>query len=214
LTTTLSIAVVLAASYLLGSIPFGYMVTFIARKIDLRLVGSGHTGGTNVLRVAGALPAAITVVLDFAKGYAAVELARALVPGAPIVWALAGLLAVVGHVWSLFLGFKGGVGTMTTGGGAVALMPDGALAAIALSLVAILVGRMSSLGSLLFAALLPLACLVGAVLGAWPYTYLIFALGTSVMATWALRENIKRLRAGTERRIGEPVSKSPRDADR
>jgi len=201
-------------AYLLGSLPFGYLVTWVARKIDLRGVGSGHTGGTNVLRAAGAIPAAITIVFDFCKGHFSVRIAEAMAPGLAWVAALAALAAVVGHVWSIFLAFKGGVGTMTTGGGAVALMPGGALASIAVSIVGVLIRRMSSVGSLLFALLLPVACLIGALLGYWPFVYLIFAIGSSAIAIWSLRANIQRLRDGTERRIGEQIPKGADDIKR
>lgn len=198
-------AVALIAAYLLGSLPIGYVVVWVARRIDIRAIGSGHTGGTNVLRVAGALPAILTVLGDLAKGYCAVALARHLAPDLALTASLAGLIAVVGHNWSVFLGFRGGVGTMTTGGAALALMPVGiaAVGAIALGIVA--ARRYSSLGSLAVAALLPVADLVGILLGAWPAYTLIFTLGTGAMATWALRTNILRLRAGTERRIGQNV---------
>ena len=197
---------VLILGYLLGAIPVGYLVAKAARKIDLRLIGSGHTGGTNVLRAVGALPAVLTIVGDFAKGYWAAKLALMLVPDAPWVAACAGLAAVVGHVWSLFLGFKGGVGTMTTSGAAAALMPQGTAVVCALAVMVLVLKRMSSVASLTLAGLVPVACFVGAMLRLWPMSYLVFALGSSAIAVWALRENIRRLRAGTERRLGEQVT--------
>jgi glycerol-3-phosphate acyltransferase PlsY len=199
-------ALALSAAYLLGSLPVGCVVVWVARRIDIRAIGSGHTGGTNVLRVAGALPAVLTVLGDLAKGYGAVALAQHLAPDLALTAALAGLIAVVGHNWSVFLGFRGGVGTMTTSGAALALMPVGIVAVSVIALVIIAARRYSSLGSLAVAAMLPMADLVGILLGAWPAYTLIFTLGTSAMATWALRANIARLRAGTERRIGQTVS--------
>ena len=214
MTAPLTIAGVILIAYLLGSLPFGYVATWIARKIDLRLVGSGHTGGTNVLRAAGALPAAITIALDFCKGYFSVRIAEALVPELAWVAACAALAAVIGHVWSLFLGFKGGVGTMTSGGGAAALMPGGTIASAVVALLGLLIKRTSSVGSLTFAVLLPITGLVGALLGYWPYTHLIFALGSSALAIWSLRANIQRLRNGTERRIGEQIPHGAADIER
>jgi len=214
MTPLVSILASVIIAYLLGSLPFGYLVTWVARKIDLRLVGSGHTGGTNVLRAAGAIPAAITILFDYCKGYFSVRIAESLAPDLAWVATLAALAAVVGHVWSVFLAFKGGVGTMTTGGGAVALMPGGALTSIALSIVGVLIKRMSSVGSLTFALLLPIACLIGALLGYWPLIYLVFAVGSSAVAIWSLRTNIQRLRDGTERRIGQQIPQGSEDIQR
>ena len=198
-------AVALMLAYLLGATPVGYLITWVAKKIDIRTLGSGHTGGTNVLRVAGALPAILTVLCDFGKGYAAVALARFFLPGLPLMHALAGAFAVVGHDYSIFLGFKGGVGSMTTLGGAAALMFPGALVAGLLAIVIIALWRYASLGSLSLVVTLPLFCLVGALLGAWPATHLIFALVTAALSGWALRTNARRLRQGTERKLGQSV---------
>lgn len=195
----------LAGAYLLGALPAGYAITWVAKKVDIRTMGSGHTGGTNVLRVAGALPAALTVLCDAAKGYGAVALVRALAPGLPWLAALAGVLAVLGHNHSVFLAFRGGVGTMASFGVALALMPWGAAAAALAGLAVIVAWRYASLGSLTFAAAVPLACLIGASLGAWPWPYLLFALLSSAFAAWELRHNIRRLRQGTERKIGQRV---------
>lgn len=195
----------LVGAYLLGSLPVGYAITWLAKKVDIRTMGSGHTGGTNVLRVAGALPAALTVLCDAAKGYAAIVLARTLAPGLPWVAALAGVFTVLGHNHSVFLAFKGGVGTMTTFGAALALMPWGAAGAVLAGCAAIAARRYASLGSLTFAGALPFACLLGAALGAWPWAYLLFAVISSLFSVWELRHNIQRLRQGTERKIGQRV---------
>ena len=193
-------------AYLLGSLPVGYLCAKLSKRIDIRQVGSGHTGGSNVLRAAGTVPAVLTVVGDFLKGYGAVSVAQALVPGVPLVAAAAGLFAVVGHNHPLFLGFKGGVGTMTTLGAAMALMPVATSVAIFIGALVLLIGRYTSIGSLTLAVVLPLACLIGAVRGDWPTTHLLFAFGSSLLSVWALRFNIERLRRGTERKIGQPVA--------
>ncbi len=196
----------LVCAYLLGALPTGYLIVKWIKGIDLRLVGSGHTGGTNALRAAGALSGGLTVVLDFGKGLAAVLLAQRLLAGiAGEAWviSLAGLLAVVGHNYPVFLKFRGGVGTMTSLGAGVALMFSGTLAAWGLGLALILLTRYASLGSLAIAAALPIACVVGAALRAWPMQNLAFALGAGVLSIYALRANIARLRNGTERRIGQ-----------
>lgn len=196
---------IIVMAYLLGSIPVGYVMGKLFKKIDITRIGSGHTGGTNVLRAVGALPAALTLVGDFAKGYGAVVLTRALLPDVPLNAALAGLFAVIGHNYSLFLGFRGGVGSITTLGATVALMPIVALIVVLVAGLIALIWRYSSLGSLTMAVLSPLTCLVGAIRGDWPASYLVFALGAGLMAFWALRSNIQRLRQGTERRIGQSI---------
>ncbi len=199
----LRVGVGLVLAYLLGALPVGYLITLAVKKVDIRAVGSGHTGGTNVLRVAGALPAALTILGDAAKGYAAVAVSKAL--GGTWPWAapLGGVAAVVGHNYSIFLAFKGGVGTMATLGAALGLMPWGGLGAAAAALGVIAGTRYASLGSLTFAALLPVACIAGATWGAWPWETLAFTLATGALSAWGLRANIRRLRQGTERKVGQ-----------
>jgi len=197
---------VLVLAYILGSIPVGYLAARLLKGVDVRQVGSGRTGGTNVLRAAGAGPAALTIVGDFLKGYAAVALAKALVPGLPLLAALGGLAAVAGHNWSVFLNFEGGVGTMTTVGAAMMLMPIPAAIAVLAGVAVILAWRYASLGSLTFAAVLAIACLVGVIRGNLPATHLAFALGTGAMSVWELRPNIRRLLQGTERKVGQRIS--------
>ncbi|MGI6375965.1 MAG: glycerol-3-phosphate acyltransferase [Anaerolineae bacterium] len=196
---------VLLGAYLLGALPVGYLIVKWIKGVELTRMGSGHTGGTNALRVAGSFAGGLTVAFDFAKGLAAVLLAEryaAGVPGEAWVVSLAGLLAVVGHNYSVFLRFNGGVGTMTSLGAGVALMFSGTLAAWGLGFALILVTRYASVGSLIIAAALPVACLIGALVGAWPYQYLAFALGAGALSIYALRANIARLRTGTERKVG------------
>ncbi len=195
----------LLLAYFLGALPVGYLAAKLLKGIDVRRVGSGRIGGSNVLRAAGVLPAALTVLGDMAKGYGAVALAGVLVPQKPLVAALAGLLAVVGHNWPVFLGFKGGVGTMTTLGASLALLPPLAWAVFIAGALVVLLWRYTSLGSLTIAMGLPLACLVGTLAGGWPAAYLVFSLGSGLIAIWALRPNIQRLRQGRERKLGQTI---------
>jgi glycerol-3-phosphate acyltransferase PlsY len=146
-----------------------------------------------------------------AKGYLAAYLARELVPAHPWVAALAGLIVILGHNHSLFLGFKGGVGTMTTAGAALALLPLGMLVSMVIGAAVLFGSRYASLGSITFAVLLPIACLIGALVGLWPAAYLLFALGSSAISLHALRANIARLRLGTERKIGQSIPQGRRD---
>jgi glycerol-3-phosphate acyltransferase PlsY len=197
--------IVALLAYLLGAIPMGYLVVKAAKGLDIRQVGSGRIGGSNVLRTAGLLAAVASMVGDFFKGYGAVLLARALIGDDPVVTALAGLLAIAGHNWSVFLGFAGGVGTITTFGAAMALVPQAAWIATGIGAVVMLATRYTSLGSITFSLVLILASLGGALMGVWPGATMIFAAGSACMSIWELRPNIDRLRRGCERKLGQMV---------
>jgi len=198
-------------AYLVGSIPSGYLAAKLLANVDVTRVGSGRTGGSNVLRAAGVVPAVVTVLADLGKGYAAVSLATMMAPAVPITAVLAGLAVVAGHNWSVFLGFDGGVGTATTLGAALALVPLPAGVSLAAGLAAVAIWRHTSLGSLTLAGTLTLGCIVAAVLGAIPVRYVLFALGSSLMSVWELRPNIARLRRGTERKLGQYIPRGRND---
>ena len=161
-----SAAALAAAGYLLGSIPFGLLVARAARGVDVRAAGSGNIGATNVARVAGVGPGLLVLFLDAAKGALAVLLARALLPGALLVQALVGLLAVVGHVAPVWLGFRGGKGVATALGVLGVLVPAAAVAGVLAYALVFLYSRISSLGSLVAG---PAALVAAAV---WPGTRL------------------------------------------
>lgn len=204
---------VIVGAYVLGSIPAGYVWAKVLKRVDVTKVGSGRTGASNVLRAAGVVPGILTFLSDFGKGYGAVALAHLLAPGVPLVAVLAALAAVAGHNWSVFLHFDGGVGSLTTVGACVALMPVAAAAGLVAGGLAILIWRFTSLGSLTLAAAITLASIVGAVEGAWPPLYVLFALGTSAMGAWELRPNIQRIRKGTERKLGQFIRTGQADVD-
>ncbi len=190
----------LVSAYLLGSIPFGLLIVRVTTGKDVRDVGSGRIGGTNVLRAAGPWVALLSALCDLGKGMFAVLMARVFV-GMPAVEALAGLLAVIGHNYSIFIDFKGGAGTATTIGGAIALWPWSGAILIGWGIVIVVVTRYASVGSITIALLLPVIY----ALRAWsvdaPWGYLIHGLGTAALTLWALRPNIGRLWAGNERRV-------------
>ena len=192
--------ILLASSYLLGSVPFGLLLVRVTTGKDLRTVGSGRIGGTNALRAAGAWVALLSILGDFGKGLAAVLLTRTFV-GIPVVEALAGLLAVVGHNYSIFIGFKGGAGTMTTIGGAIALWFWNGPIMIVVGLAMVAVTRYASIGSITLALLLPITYALRAWLVDAPWAYVIQGLGTGALTLWSLRPNIRRLLAGTERKV-------------
>ncbi len=201
-------AVLVLAGYLLGAVPVGLLVGRAVGGVDLREHGSGRTGATNALRTLGSGWAIAVLLLDMGKGLAAVLLARALYqagpPGSPEwVATAAGLAAVVGHNWSVFIGFRGGRGVATTGGGLLALAPLAVAAVVPLMLVVLWSTRYVSAASLAGAvgAVLATGALALTGTGGWPAFGYALAAGTIVIVSHA--DNIDRLRAGTERRIGE-----------
>jgi glycerol-3-phosphate acyltransferase PlsY len=195
-----------AAGYVLGAVPFGLLVGRLAGNVDLRDLGSRRTGATNATRTLGLRWGALVLLLDIAKGISAVLLARLLFrDGAAGEWvvAAAGLAAVVGHNWSVFMAFRGGRGVATTGGGLLALAPLAVLAVVPVMLAIVWRTRYVSAASLAGAAgaMVVTAVLAVAGLGTWPAVAYAVAAGALVIASHG--DNIARLRAGTERRIGE-----------
>lgn len=188
-------ALIAAAGYLLGSVPFGVLMARAFGLGDLRKIGSGNIGATNVLRTGNRAAAALTLALDAAKGAVAVMVARAAGLGEDAA-ALAGLAAFLGHLFPVWIGFRGGKGVATFLGTLLALAPLAGVAACGTWLATAAVFRISSLSALVAAALAPLVMIA---LGAEG------ALAAAVMAALVFvrhRANIARLRAGTEPRIG------------
>ncbi|WP_347312167.1 glycerol-3-phosphate 1-O-acyltransferase PlsY [Defluviimonas sp. SAOS-178_SWC] len=181
--------------YLLGSIPFGVLVTKVMGLGDLRQIGSGNIGATNVLRTGNKPAALATLILDGGKGAGAVLIARA-VAGEDAAQ-LAGLAAFLGHIFPVWLGFKGGKGVATFLGTLLALAFPVGLAACATWLLTALISRISSLSALVSAAL---AAIWAGFLGHGDMVILIVILATLVF--WRHLPNIERLKAGTEPRIG------------
>lgn len=196
---------VLAAvgGYLLGSVPVGYLVVWLFKREDVRRHGSGRTGGTNVYRAAGIGAAILTAAGDVLKGALAVLLTRWIV-GTAAAEVLAGLAAVVGHNWSVFLGWRGGAGTGTNLGVVAAFSPLVALALGAVLFLAIRIVRYASVASMIVAGLVPVIFLVLAFVYP-PFShygsYALYGLLSAAVVVLALRPNIARLRNGTERRL-------------
>lgn len=185
---------VLAAAYLLGSVPFGLVLTRLTGAGDLRAIGSGNIGATNVLRTGRKGLAAATLLLDMAKGFAAVWLARWV---SPELAAPAGAAAVLGHCFPVWLKFKGGKGVATLMGVSLGLAwaIGGIYAAVWLGMLGLT--RTSSLGGMSAAVSAPLA--------AWALGYPSFVpvlAGLALLVVWLHRANIHRLLAGTEPRVG------------
>ena len=187
--------------YLFGSIPMGYLAGRL-KGVDVRAHGSGRTGGTNVWRAAGLAPAALTVVGDLLKGMVVLWLVRSLW-GNEWATALAGAMAVVGHNWPLWLGFRGGAGGVVGGATLAILNSMAATIVIPLALINLFLTRYASVGTLTVG--------IGSLLvlgGIWlwrpdvvPLPHVIYGLMVAAAITWSLRPNLERLRAGTERTI-------------
>jgi len=193
-------AAALIGGYLIGSIPFGVLVTRMAGQGDIRQVGSGNIGATNVLRTGRKDLAAITLVGDAGKGIIAVLLAR-LITHDDWITALAGSAAFLGHLFPVWLKFKGGKGVATFYGIMLsACWPAGVLAAVTWIAVAF-VFRISSLAALVAASLAPLFVLITD----QPRPYSFLALFMAVLIFVRHHENIRRLLKGEEPRIGKPA---------
>ena len=208
----MSILLAAVLGYLLGAIPFGLIIGRLTKGIDLREYGSHRTGATNALRTLGRPAAAAVFLLDVAKGVAAVLLARLLFAGDPLVeWAaaLAGVAAIVGHNWSLFIGFTGGRGVATSAG-ALGAMSIWTLLIVA-PIVALVIwrSRYVSLGSVTGALASPVATALLAATGVATVQAIAYAFASGLLVTVAHADNIGRLRAGTERRIGQKEAVSP-----
>lgn len=189
-------------AYLLGSIPFGYIIVKLKEGRDVRSSGSGNIGATNVLRTAGRGSAVLTLLLDAAKGYLAVWLAGSISHDAPQAVALAAIAAVLGHLFPVFLKFKGGKGVATVLG--VFLYVSAIPIAIASGafLCVVLLSKYVSLGSMAAAIVFPVAYLVLAY-PRHPSSWLLFAvLVCSGLVIIKHHANLQRLWTGTERKLG------------
>jgi glycerol-3-phosphate acyltransferase PlsY len=188
-------ALILVASYLVGAIPFGVIVTRLAGAADPRSVGSGNIGATNVLRTGRKSLAALTLLLDAGKGAVAVLVSEALVPG---TGPLAAVAAFFGHIFPVWLRFKGGKGVATLLGITLAVHWPTGLVALAIWLLAMLLSRRSSVGGMSAAIATPVA---SAFFFRSDLTLMFLALALVVL--WRHRENIVRLIDGSEPRIGK-----------
>ena len=192
----------LLLGYLLGSIPSGYLAGRWCKGIDLRELGSGSTGATNVLRQVGKGPALVVFVIDVAKGAIAVLLAGSLTEGAPLsdwLQVLAGLAALAGHIWPVWLGFKGGKAVATGLGLFLGLAWPVGLACFGIFLTTLSVFRIVSLSSVVAAISLPLLMAAGTDGTA----KLVVALVAMALVVWRHRSNLQRIKAGTEPKIGQ-----------
>jgi glycerol-3-phosphate acyltransferase PlsY len=199
------------AGYLFGGIPFGLLVGRLAGVGDVRQRGSGKTGFTNSLRTMGWKWALIVVVGDIAKGAAAVLIGRMVLED-PWAAALAGVAAVLGHIFPVYAGFRGGRGVATAFGAFLAVSPPAALVVVAFSIAILVIFRYASLMSVVgvFAGFLAVVALVYLKQLAMPY--LVFALLTMLAVEISHVGNIRRLLAGTEPKLGQGGGQRPTGA--
>jgi len=202
--------------YLLGSIPFGVIITKYKAKVDVRNYGSGKMGTTNVLRMAGRKAGVLVAGLDISKGVLAVVFAGLIMGSdvlmvgnfpltATLIQVMAALASVTGHIWPVFLKFRGGRGVATFIGGMAALCPPAALFGGEVLIIGAGLTKYMSLGSIagavaIYSILLPLTIMDG-----FPIWYLTYALIGTIIILVMHRDNISRLLAGKERRLGEKI---------
>ena len=185
----------LALGYLLGSVPWGLVLTRAAGLQDIRQIGSGSIGATNVLRTGNKTLAAATLVLDLLKGVAALLIARALWGETAGLWA--GFGAMLGHAFPVWLGFKGGKGVATGGGVLLAAAWWLGLGAALAWAATAAITRISSTSALAACAAAPV---IAAIAGRWDLA--LFSAGLAALVAWRHKDNIRRLLAGTEPRFG------------
>lgn len=195
----IKIIILAIAAYILGSIPFG-VVSAKTKGIDLTKTGSGNIGATNALRALGKGPAIITLLGDMLKGTAAVAIAR-LFAIDPLYEGIIGLVAILGHNFSLFLNFRGGKGVATSIGVLLIYSPLAAILTLAIWLLVVLLTRISSMGALVAFILLP----INIILFDNKDIKLIVSILIAVLIFVKHIDNIKRIVKGTEKKIGERV---------
>lgn len=199
----LKVLLVVVPSYLIGAIPSSYIMGRLFRGIDLREHGSGNLGTANTFRVLGVGAALPVLLFDIGKGYVAVRFFAGL--GGPGVFfaLLAAFVVVLGHNYSIFVGFSGGKGVGTSMGAFLALAPQAAGMCFLLWLVLLLVFRIVSIASIVGAVFLPVAILISnRFFGSdTHYSVLVLAIAVAVLVTCKHRSNIRRLKQGTESRI-------------
>ena len=207
----LKVALVLILSYLVGSIPSGWIIVKIASGKDVRQVESGRTGGTNAMRAAGWLAGLLTGLADVLKGVSTGLFVTWLLPGSTWLQVFAALAAVWGHNHSIFLyertpsgkiKLRGGAGGATVLGGAIALWPPILFFIAPLSGLVFLISGYASLTTISIAFFAAIIFCIRYFLGIGPWEYIVYGVLAELTVLWALRPNLKRLREGTERMVG------------
>ncbi len=207
----LNIGIALFLAYLVGAIPFGLLIVWIAKGKDIREVASGRTGGTNAMRAAGLFAGVLTAVLDVSKGAFAVFTASIIVPESVWIKIVAGLLAIMGHNYSVFLiektakgkiKLRGGAGGSTAFGGAIGFWPPAGFVILPLAILVFIFGGYASVTTISIAVIATILFGVRAALGLSSWTLVIYGIGALGLVLWSLRPNLEALRNGTERMVG------------
>ena len=191
---------IILISYLLGSIPTGFLIGKYLKNIDLRLIGSGSTGATNVLRNVGKWPALFVFIIDVGKGLIAVKIAQYYADQG-LIEVLAGISAISGHIWPIWLKGKGGKAVATGLGMFLALSWKVGLASLGIFLIVLAKSKFVSLSSIAAALLLPIFMFLN--LGNFLHPYFIISLIVSLLVIWKHRTNINRLIKGEESKINQ-----------
>jgi acyl phosphate:glycerol-3-phosphate acyltransferase len=204
----LQLPLIIIVSYLLGSIPFGYLIVSAKTGSDVRQTGSGGTGATNVSRRAGKSAGVLTLVLDALKGAVAVIFARIILSGIDLpnaAWwiGMVGIVAMLGHIFPIWLGFRGGKGVATGVGVFVVLAPLAVLGAGLLLVIVVWLTRYVSLGSMLAAIAIPLLIWLESLIRPVPdrLALVVSTLSGAALIIYAHRENVQRLLNGTENKF-------------
>jgi len=191
---------IILLSYLLGSLPTGFIFGKLLKNIDLRLIGSGSTGATNVLRNVGKWPAFFVFLIDVSKGLLAVKIAQ-YYSNQSLIEVLSGISAITGHIWPIWLKGKGGKAVATGLGMFIALSWKVGFASLGIFLIILAKSKIVSLSSISAAIFLPLLMFLE--MGATIHPYLLISLVVSILVIWKHRTNIKRLLKGEESKINK-----------
>jgi glycerol-3-phosphate acyltransferase PlsY len=210
----LSLFIIIVLSYLVGSFPTAVLTSRILMKDDIRNHGSGNAGATNVFRVMGWKPALFVVLVDIGKGLLAVSVVSTicfdpLPMDRSFVQILSGAAAIVGHVWTLFAGFRGGKGVGTAFGVLISLMPVPSLVAFGVWIGLVLITRIVSVGSISAALALPVVLILQKQFYRpdIPVSFVVVSILTALLILFTHRSNVKRLIRGEEHRFGDKSKK-------
>ena len=205
------IAIVILLAYLIGSIPMGLIVVKIWNGKDIRNIQSGRTGGTNAMRAAGFWAGLLTSILDIFKGASGIWIARVILPNNHFIEIIAGLIAIIGHNYSIYLiernpnnkiNWRGGAGGAPSAGGAMALWPPSVFIIVPMAAARLFGIGYASLATMSIPIITMIILSIRAYLGLSPWIYVLYGLIAEIILLWALRPNIKRLLNGTERLVG------------
>lgn len=207
---------ILLLAYILGSIPFGWLIVKLKTGKDIRVIESGRTGGTNALRAAGFWAGLLTAILDILKGAAAVWLAQVLLPGVRLLQVFAPIMAIIGHNYSIFvpkrndqgriIGLKGGAGGAPSVGGAFGLWAPAILIIFPLGALVFFTVGIASITTMSVALIAIVIFSVRAWMGSGPWIDVLYGVLAELLLLWALRPNLQNLFTGNERIVKQSLN--------